>query len=551
MKSALAGPTSATPRRSPDPDPGENHSRGPGWWRALAPRSRQSLVEAFSQDRFLLWATVILIIAAWIPLGFTPFLPFSDLGINTASADLIWDTATGRAGTADFYRVQWAPVPYWTTYGLCAVLGRIFGPLIAAKLLTALILALVPLGTMRLLMALGRAPRLGLWAFALCWEHNLYAGWMALMLGVALASFALAWMIEADSVADGLRIAPCAALIGLTHIQATWLFGLAGGALVFTTGSGFGDRGGLRRRILIHGAAFLGTAAVVLPWIAGTLHLGSGTSSAGPAAAFHFEWHSPSYKLGRLFYYTLDNFSRPAAERATAFAFVVLLLGPLLLSLAPRKSRGDNRSPVVLLLVAGALYAFLPWAIDGPISHWYTYPRFSTVALLWLLFIPHPRLRGRWALALTPGILAALLLDGYAVQQMASFGAKTRPFLDVIAAVPPRASVLAIVNDDDDADSDLKLPPFHQFYAYITAFRHGYSPQLWNNNSIPLVYRPGTERPLPGWGGPFSMEAHGRHYDYILVQGFEHGDPVAASATADGHRPHLVIETARWRLYAK
>jgi hypothetical protein len=517
-------------------------------WRALVPRSRQSLLHALAADRFLLWSTAILIVAAWLPLGFTPFLPFSDLGINTASAELIWDTATGRAGTADFYRVQWAPVPYWTTYGICAVLGRLFGPLVAAKLLTAAILALVPLGTMRLLMALGRDPRLGLWAFALCWEHNLYAGWMALMLGVALVSFALAWMIEAETVADGLRIAPCAALIGLTHIQATWLFGLAGAALVVTTGA---HSGSILRRMRIHGAAFVGTAVVVLPWMATTLHLGGGAGTASAAAAFHFEWHSPSYKLGRLFYYTLDNFSRPTAERAAAFAFVTLLAGPLLLGLLPRRTLGDNRSPVVLLVVAGALYAFLPWSIDGPISHWYTYPRFSTVALLWLLLIPYPRLRGRWALALGPGILAAVLLDGYAIQQMASFATKTRPFLQIIAEVPPQASVLAIVNDDDDPDSDLKLPPFHQFYAYITAFRHGYSPQLWNNNSIPLVYRPGSERPVPGWGGAFSMEDHGRHYDYILVQGFEHGDPVATAATADGHRPHLVIEAARWRLYSR
>jgi len=517
-----------------------------GSLRGLLPRSRSSLFSVFAADRWLLWATVVLILAAWTPLGFTSFLPFSDLGINTASAELILDTAFGRPGTAEFYRVQWTPVPYWTTYGVCALLGRVFGPLIAAKLLTAAILALVPLGTMRLLAALGRDVRLGLWAFALCWEHNLYAGWMALMLGVALTSFALAWLIEAETIADGLRIAPVAALIGVTHIQATWLFGLAGTVLVASTGP-------WRRRIQIHAAAFLGTAAVVLPWLWMTVHparLG-GPPVGPPAPAFTFEWHPPAYKLGHFFEYTLDNFSSPAGERAAAFAFVVLALGPLLLGLLPSKGNSDRRSPALLLAVPCVLYAFLPWAIGGPINHWYTYPRFSTVVLLWLLLLPLPRLRGHRALALLPGVLAALWLDACAIDQMASFARKTRPFLDVIAEVRDQASVMAIVNDDNDPDSDLRLPPYHQFYAYITAFRHGYSPQLWNNNSIPLVYRPEKARPWPDWGGAFSMDAHGRFYDYVLVQGFNHGDPVAGAMTHDGtRRARLVIERARWRLYA-
>jgi hypothetical protein len=47
------------------------------------------------------------------------------------------------------------------------------------------------------------------------------------------------------------------------------------------------------------------------------------------------------------------------------------------------------------------------------------------------------------------------------------------------------------------------------------------------------------------------MDAHGRYYDYVLVQGFDRGDPVAGAMTHDGtRRARLVIERARWRLYA-
>lgn len=484
--------------------------------------------------------------AAWIPLFLTPILPFSDLGINTAAADLIWDTALGRMPTAAYYKVQWGPLPYWTTYGISSVLGKVFGPLLAAKLLTAFILALVPLSTMRLLLAFGRDARLGLWAFAMSWEHNLYAGWLALLFGVGLVSFVLAWMVEAETIGDGFRIAPYAALIGLTHVQATWLFAMAGGALTFSTGR-------LKRRLLIHSAAFLGTVVVVVPWLLGQTRPADGAPRSG-LPQFGFEWHTPATKLSQFFAYTLDNFSRPDAERAAALTFVILIFGPLVLTLVRGRGVRDRWSPVVLVLVAGALYAFLPWAISGPISHWYTYPRYATVFMLWLLLIPAPRLRGWGAAALVPGVLAALMMDAKAMEQFASFGERARPYLTMVAQIPPKASVLPIVLDDNDADPDLKLPPYHQFYGYITAQGHGYSPYLWSNSSIPLIYRPGgVQQPAPGWNGAFSMEGYGRYYDYILVQGIQHGDPVATmgAAPADGAaHPRLVSEAGRWRLYA-
>jgi hypothetical protein len=507
----------------------------------VLPRSRTSLAAAFAADRFLLWATVALLVASWIPLFLTPILPFSDLGINTACADLIWDAATFRQPAATYYKVQWGPLPYWTTYGLSSLLGKVFGPLLAAKVLTAFILALVPLGIMRLLLAFGRDARLGLWAFAMSWEHNLFAGWLAMMVGVGLVSFVLAWMVDAETAGDGFRIAPYAALIGLTHVQATWLFGLAGGALTFTTGP-------IRRRIVVHAAAFAGTALVVIPWLLGQVR----PHGAAPVtmAQFGYEWHTPAAKLSQFFAYTLDNFSRRDGEQAAAIAFVVLVLGPLLLGVLPTRGVRDRLSPVVLLVVAGALYALLPFAISGPIFHWYTYPRYSTVVLLWLLLIPRPRLRGWATAALLPGVLAALLLDVKACEQFASFGRHTRPFLEVIAKVPPKASVLSIVLDDNDPDPDLKLPPYHQLYAYITAVGHGYTPYLWSVPSLPLLYRPENGKPNPYWTGTFSMEAHGKYYDYIMVQGFQHGDPVAGSVAADGLRPRLILEVDRWRLYA-
>lgn len=501
------------------------------------PRTRTSLAATLAADRLLLVATAALLLLACVPLFLTPILPFSDLGINTASAQLIWNTALGRLPEAHYYRVQWEPLPYWTTYAICAVLGHWFGPLVAAKLLTAMVFALVPLGTIRLLVALGRDPRLGLWSFALTWEHNLYAGWTSFLFGMGLVSFVLAWIIEAETVADGFRVAPYTALVALTHFHVTALLGIAVGAITFSTGP-------VRRRILVHVAALTGMAVVVFSWLGSRIKPNQVAGSA-----FAFDWHTPAAKLSQFFAFTLDNFSRPDAERAAALAFVLLIAGPLLLSLLPARGVRDRWSPVLLLASAAALYAALPFAISGPISHWYTYPRYATVILLWLLLIPTPRLRGWATWALLPGVLIAVLLDAKAIQQFALFGDHARPFLQVVAQVRSKATVLPFVQDDSDPDPDLRLPPYHQFYGYLSALKRGYSPYLWSNPSIPIIDRPVNGLPIPGWGGPFSMDTYGPLYDYALVQGFRHGDPVHDAVGSNGARPRLIIEVDRWRLY--
>ena len=555
MSAPARAPDDARPQSDDGARPRGGPKISPDWFRQitarlarlsrlLGPRVEVSLVAAFKADPLLRYATLALAIAAWAPLFLTPFLPFADQGINTAVADLIWDTARGHAPAAHFHQIQWTPMPYWTTYAMQSVLGLMFGPLIAGKMVVAFILVLMPLAVMRLLISLGRDPRLGLWAFALGYEHNLYAGWLSLLQGFALATFLLAWLIEARTVREGFKVAPFALLVGLTHVQATWLFGLAGVALTFT-------RGSVRKRIPIHAAVFAGNAVVVLPWLWNQIHATTTVAAALPA--FSFEWHRPAAKISQFFGYTLDDFAQREAERVAAITFGIIVVGPMILGslLPPRtvRSPGDRWSSVVLLGVPVALYVFLPFAIDGPIAHWHTYPRYGSVILLWLLLVPRPNLRGAAAWGLLPGVLAALVMDITVARQFASFGDRTRPFLDIVRSVPKEASVISVVLDDNDTDPDFKLWPFHQFYAYITAFNHGYSPYMWGTRAIPIVYRLQNALPSPGWYAPFSLDEHGRFYDYIFVQGFAHGDPVASATSRLGLRPQLVKQVDRWRLY--
>jgi hypothetical protein len=502
----------------------------------LLPRTRTSLWQALRSDRFLLVTTVVLFVTACLPLFLTPFLPFADLGLNTASAELMWDVLLGREPAATYHRINWAPVPYWVSYGLSCLLGRVVGPLIAAKLFTALVFLLLPLSTMRLLLALGRDPRLGLWSFVLIWQQSLYAGWTAFMLGIALASFACAWIIEAETIADGFRIAPWTALIALTHIQATWLLAVSGGLLCFTTGR-------VWRRALVHLAAGSGCALMTGIWLLRQIG-----GKSGASAAFNFGWHSPPEKLAKAFNYVLDNYTEPSAQRLAAVAFVVIVLGPLALTQLRQRPLADRRSPLVMVLGAGCLYALLWWEVAGPITHWYTYPRYAAVVALWLILIPAPRRGPAFTLSLLPGIAVALALNLAAVRQFANYGERTRPFLEVIDAVPTRAKVLPFVFDEWDPDPVFRLPSVKGLYSYLTAVGHGYTPYLWNISSQPLS-NTDVSLPAPGWSGAFSMDEHGRYYDYLLVQGFQHGDPVPRARSSLGFGAKLILERARWRLY--
>lgn len=509
------------------------------WFR---PRVERSLVRVLREDRLLRWAFALLWIASVIPMCFTPFLPFGDMGINVAMASLLVDVATGHGVAEKYFSVNWAPNPYWTTYALLALVEQVTGPLIAAKVVTAVTLLLIPLGMMRLLLTLGRNPRLAVWAFLLGYDHNVYWGWLSLMIGFGYSFFIIAWTLEARTVREALRVSLHSALLGLTHIQGVWLVMVAVPLLVPVGRP-------VHRRILVHGIALAGLSATIVPWLASR----TGSAASIPAA-FSFIWHSLDHKLIHFFANTLDNFVRPEGKRVSAVAFVVLVLGPLFLTLLPRESpRAGAVAPLVLLLAAGGLYMLLPMQITGPIVHWGTYPRYATAVLLFLLLFPAPRLDGRWALALLPGVLVNLLLDVQIARQFHNFGERTRPLLQVIEHVKPHASVLPLVLDVQDPDPDAQLQQVgHQLCAYVTAIRKGYDGYLWDIPKWPLQYRPGRMKPKPSWDVKkqlaFNM-SYGKHYDYVLLQGFRRGDPLRRLTKARLPRPKLVIEAGRWRLY--
>lgn len=496
------------------------------------------------QDKLLLVFTAVLWACACIPLFVTPFLPFKDMPYNAASAGLLWPTAFGDPFISHYFKINSAFVPYWTMYIVFTVLNRFVGTLLAAKIIVALLVGFLPLSMMRLLVALERNPRLGLWAFLLTWDHNLYWGWTTFQTGMILAVFAVAALIEAKTFKEMmLRVFPLSILVGFSHVHAIAFLGVCAIFLAFV------ERPFIRR-FFAHGFATCGAGITLIGWFIQAV--GPSIARKQPGRAAVFEWHGLDIKASRLFQYTLDNIPD---TKATAAAFLILLLGPLLLASAKRSAAGLNdkktyKEAFCILLAALVLYLSLPMAVQEPVVHWYTYPRYATYILLSMLLLPKPRLNGARFLLLAPGIVSAVFLDMAIARQFALFGKHAAPFLEVVAHIKPHSKVLPLVSEGNDPSMKI-FPPFGGFHCYVAPLTNSFTPYLWDHIGMPLLYRPENRLPRPVQKAQvdFSIKKHAQYYDYILIQG-KSGDPIAKKPKEEGIRFHVIAEGGMFRLYS-
>lgn len=504
-----------------------------------APRSNR-LVDAFRHDRLLLWATVVMALFALFPITQAAFLPLGDLPNSSSVAALIPQILWGKGAPHEYYGVRWVPMPYWTTTVLIAAISSVSNVLIANKVVVAIIVLLLPLSAMRMLQALGRDPRLGLLAFGMAWENTLAAGWIAHALGVGLAIWALAWMIEADTVRASLRVAAMGGVLGLTHALPTLYFVVGTAALTLA-------RPGLLRRFVLHSLAGLGLIVSLIPWIVERVRNSGGVKAA---QATSFEWHPFGDKLRDFFQYTLDNLSFPADVEASARTFAMLLFAPLLLTLLPARAGASRAASLILVLVPFLLYASMPMAVSGPMPHWYTYPRYANILLLSLLFVPRPDLRGWYAAWLAPLLLIVIAFHLRIASAFADWDTRTRPLLGLIQAVPPNSRVLPL--ELDDTDPAIKWAIGNQMHSYFAAMRGGFDPHMWNSPMNPFQYKQDKIPPSTGSTGAagrgFTLRQYGSYYDYVLVQGKER-DPLVGRTETAKLRARVVGETYFYRLY--
>jgi hypothetical protein len=473
----------------------------------------------------------------------TPILPLVDLGSNIGAAGLLPAALRKHSFIAEYYRVNPVPTPYWTAYSLMAVTTFLFGPFAGAKLIVALDVLLLPAAAVRLAHALGRNPRIGLLAFLLCWDVNLYWGWVSFSLGMPLALFALARLAEVRTFSDARRLFPLALLVAFTHIHAVTLLGVAGVLMGFA-------RRPLFQGLRLQATALLGTTVVLLPWIGQRFFGHSGAAKT----ALTFGYPAVIDKVTNLFAASVSILplrEGPAVDVAVFATFVGL---PAMLGALPQTSVSARRLWSGLAFVAGAalLYFALPFRVSGPLTHWWTYPRYATYVLLGLALAPRPRLDGMRAWVLVFPLALALVQHRAIRAQFSHFSTRVTPFLAIIDAMEPNRKMLTL--DYTTSDAEVVYGPLGQMHGYAAAAKNLYDGHLFDEPNNPLLFRPEKRIPHPGgvawWPlNDFSMETQGKLYDYIVVRGLS-SDPLRSFTATPAVSVRLLKESGDWRVYA-
>lgn len=495
------------------------------------------LWNCFRQDKRLAWATMLAALVCLLPLAASSAIPFIDLPHHVALSSLLWDAVFGLGSAREFFTINSIPTPYWSIYLILGPAIRVFGVYAGPKIITGLCIVLVPLSIMRLLVALGRSPYLGLLAFLAPWDFNLYFGWLNHVLGMALAFIALALLVEAKSARAAMRVWPWSVLLAITHILPFGFFGFMGLLVTLL-------RPGSRKKAIgIFGVAISLPILVLLPWL---------IRSIGPRATDPgFVFESFSTKIDRFFIHSIGYGHITILARDVAmFAMGALVLIPLSLWIFGRKFPGrTNRLAYVPFFAAAILYFTLPLAVARPVEHWGTYPRFATPMLLGLLFLPNPVWNRTQKWTLIPAFAALTGLSAIIFIQFRAFDAAVSPLYEIVARIPRGAKLLPLCYEN--RFPMLIAPLGESLHGYIVGQSGAFNPYLFNQPSLPIVRKTKTLPAPAGWGrnpAAFSIKQHAPHYDYILVQGLRR-DPVT-EANLGNKKVRKIFESGIYRLYA-
>lgn len=479
-------------------------------------------------------AVLVLSLVSLAPLAVTPIVPLTDLGSTVGASGLLLDALFGKAPIADLYFVNPNLVPYWTGYVFLALVGLVVGPVMAAKALVAVCVIAMPLSLLRLARALGRDWAVVTFGFLLAWDLNLYWGWVTFHLGMSLAVWALALLIEADSWKAAARLIPLTALVALTHAHAVVLLTL--GALLTAVG-----RARPFRSAALHAVSCLGFL-VLTPWLWSEVL--KPKPGSGPMS---FVSPPVNERIGKVFEHALGYFVDQPGLGLVSVVFLVivgvsLFAGALL-------ARGDAPRPALVLAVVATpllLYLFLPFEVRGPVPHWWTYPRFATLVLGALLLVPNvmPSPRARWGLV-GAALAVTLALSAVRLSQFRLYGAHVRPYLELVEQMPEGSRFLPL--DLEIFFPGFREPSLGQLHGYAAAARHSYDPHLFDHSAMPLLYRPHVQPPTPDWYKPQATytSAMAQHYDYVLIT------PPSRDflPSVEPRVLELVGERGAWRLY--
>jgi hypothetical protein len=210
---------------------------------------------------------------------------------------------------------------------------------------------------------------------------------------------------------------------------------------------------------------------------------------------------------------------------------------------APTEPSGRFRLELALALVTLAYFA-LPRSLVQPF-YWYAINRrlAVVVALFAALAIRGRIERLRAAILFFAVGGAALWFPIDVARHFHRFNVRMREFDAALAAAPPRAQVLTLI--ENLRDPEVNLGVFNQWSTWVQLRQGGYQPFNLDQD-FPIVAR--AKLPAPAWDRPhdFHLRDQGEAWDYFLV----YGNVFDPFADAPG-RVRLAKRAGEWSLWEK
>lgn len=357
------------------------------------------------------------------PVWSVHYFPTGDGPTHVYNAWVMHGLVTGEAppNIQRAYRLDWRPVPNWTSHAAMALLIAIVDPIVAEKIVVSLILALFLAGAWVLTTTVD--PRNDVYAFLtfpFVYAYTLVGGYYNFTLGVALYLFIVAWWWRHRDRATAGSIGVLTALLilcSLTHAVATMA---ACGAMVLLS---------------IVARRYRQLIAIVPALIVLAIH---SRTEAAVQGAVHLpvRWDAARILANAEVIRSFDGRQVPIAL-AVAVLFALLLLYSL--------TRDRWRPAIVLTIVALAMAAVMFWCPAPQAVRDHLTERLSLFVFLTLAASFSPLERAKRHLFLAVVSLLAIANAAIVFQRVRVLGGEIERFVRAFEAIPAGAAVLPLV----------------------------------------------------------------------------------------------------------
>ncbi len=544
----------------------------------------------------LTWSTlfVLLTLLGIAPIWVTDLLPLLDAASHQHLIRLIHEYDSNALFQAHYEPVR-AIVPYLTYYKAVDWLMFLVDVETANRVVLSLCLAALPMAAASLLRALGHNRWLVLGIFPWMLNSDFFMGFFNYLLSIPLFLWLLAAhvrLLRRPGWRQAVAVAGLTVLLALTHYL-LWSIALL---LLPLLGLVFGTRrNGWRGALLLvrESLLVLPSVLVLLPWFLSYFVLAAdartpdqaaiaGTTLGQRLARLYSGQHlGPIDDVRQLFGRMFDSFAPQTSEHLPAVADLILrrqgemasflwLCGLGLWLIGAAKSappvtsteggangqevRGGSYIGWVLAAITAA-YFLLPQHLARPI---YLYGvDFRLVEVIGILavlalpvcpLLPPVQVRLRVWVGTSLMVLVAVLMPLHTAGTFLLVRTEYGSIREAFGSIPPNRNVLTLRMKRNSRW--LREMMFSNIGEYYAVFQGGYVPYSFaDSSSKPIITRTEASLPAPTWfdHNTFSVDAHGKYYEYIAIyRDLEERPGAWERSLAHWHR---VYQRDYWQVY--